>query len=195
MQRGIKHNFNNSFTINSSETLLWWLLALNDYNAASIDWSIVDPGVSYPADNIRIDSIYSCVKVWSWTKLWWGMIYNKQWKPAAITPPPIMWVTQLRRQQTDTAWLSLDGGDQTCKQCLKNADLSVRITLIARCGRNLHKSYVFSAHSYRAMSKICTFSFRVLQTSVNISGFWWIWEVYKETALVGNFCKYYQTSL
>ena len=55
-------------------------LALNDYNAASIDWSIVDPGVSYPADtdNIRIDSIYSCVKVWSWTKLWWGMIYNKQ---------------------------------------------------------------------------------------------------------------------
>ena len=86
-------------------------------------------------------------------------------------------------------------GDQTCKQCLKNADLSVRITLIARCGRNLHKSYVFSAHSYRAMSKICTFSFRVLQTSVNISGFWWILEVYKETALVGNFCKYYQTSL
>ena len=86
-------------------------------------------------------------------------------------------------------------GDQTCKQCLKNADLRVRITLIAWCGRNLHKSYVFSAHSYRAMSKICTFSFRVLQTSVNISGFWWILEVYKETALVGNFCKYYQTSL
>ena len=104
-----KEVLNTILTINSSETLLWWLLALNDYNAASIDWSIVDPGVSYPADNIRIDSIYSCVKVWSWTKLWWGMIYNKQWKPAAITPPPIMWVTQLRRQQTDTAWLSLDG--------------------------------------------------------------------------------------
>ena len=169
-----KEVLNTISTINSSETLLWWLLALNDYNAASIDWSIVDPGVSYPADNIRIDSIYSCVKVWSWTKLWWGMIYNKQWKPAAITPPPIMWVTQLRRQQTDTAWLSLDG---------RGPDLQAMFNdWRPQCVNYTHSTVgiytIFSAHSYQAMSNIRTFSFRVLQTSVNMKFVWFIATIY-----------------
>ena len=169
-----KEVLNTILTINSSETLLWWLLALNDYNAASIDWSIVDPGVSYPADNIRIDSIYSCVKVWSWTKLWWGMIYNKQWKPAAITPPPIMWVTQLRRQQTDTAWLSLDGGGPDLQAMFDDCR--------TQCANYTHSTVgiytIFSAHSYQAMSNIRTFSFRVLQTSVNMKFVWFIATIY-----------------
>ena len=72
-------------------------------------------------------------------------------------------------------------GDQTFEQCLKNADLSVQITLIAWCGKNLHKSYVFSAHFYQAMHHEQNLHIQ-FQSAPNISEykwllFWWILEV------------------